>query len=156
MAIGSVLKATWRFVPDRSGMPWSYDSFLTDAFAGHIDDIGSGRKGGYEAFDVYTWLFLFSSIPVSGVVLYVSRRFGMNPDKEANIWQCMWECVIIICWESITIRYELWPVVLPCIRWLHVYVVHCYFGVFRKYTAIIIIPRYKTQKSKSDFSVHHL
>ena len=179
IAMGNILNLTWRFLPNRYGDPWFFDSYLTDLLDDHIDVIGSAWRGRYDRFkaaggmstpyfisngkniisiepskgvqsatvykalDIYTWLFLFSCVPFCGIALYLSRAFGINADREANIWECSWEAITILCWDSVTIRRAPWSVmfIFGTYMFMAFITISEYFGM---YTAIIAIAKYET------------
>ena len=97
----------------------------------------------FKALDIYTWLMLFTCIPLSGFALYLTRRFGWSSDRRANFCQCCWEVVVIICWETVTIRRSPWPVLFVFSSYLLMtfIVITEYFGM---YTAIIAVQKYVT------------
>ena len=82
----------------------------------------------YKTVDFSTWVLIFSSIPICGVSLYLSRKFARNSDKQANFWSCFWEVIALICWESIRIRQAPVAVILV-------------FGTFM-FTAFILISQF--------------
>ena len=178
--IGKVLNLTWRFLPNRFGSPWSFDSYLKDLNDGYIDFIGSGWSGRYgrykaagdmtqaytivegdsiisleptkgvqgssiyKAFDIYTWLFLFSCIPVCGIALYISGACARDPGRKANIWTCFWAVIVILFWESMPLRRQAsYPdiFVLGTFILMIFIIISEYFGI---YTAVIINRKYNT------------
>ena len=92
----------------------------------------------YRAFDIYIWILLLASIPAAGVVLYISRRRAQQPDEPANISQCLWEVVIIICWETVRIKEAPWSVILifGAFMFMAFITISLYFGA---YTALVTI-----------------
>ena len=70
----------------------------------------------YKAFDTSTWVILFSCMPVSGLALYLSRKFAQNTDGNNNnsdrpaFWRSCWDIVVIMCLESLSVKQAPWAV----------------------------------------------
>ena len=95
----------------------------------------------YTALDYYVWLFLFLSIPICGLVLFIARSYDRNPDKPANLFESCWELGIIICFESgIAVRKAPWSIMFI----FGTYMIMAFITIteyINMITAIIAIPQ---------------
>ena len=98
----------------------------------------------YTALDYYTWLCLFISIPICGLVLFCARSYDRRPDKPANLFESCWELGIIICFESgIQVRKAPWSIMFI----FGTYMIMAFITIteyINTITAIIAIPKHQT------------
>ena len=92
-------------------------------------------------FDIYIWSFLVGAIPISGVTLYLLRRFSNVPDKEANIWDSLWDVTVITCWDGIRSPHPSAPIIFHLSAYMMVFylLISLYQGY---YVAGLIVPKY--------------
>ena len=95
----------------------------------------------YRIFDIYTWVSLFSCIPVCGAALYFCHRLAHIPHNDITLWDSCWELIVIICWEGITIKQPTWSVMFIFATYMFMVfiIISEYFGM---YTAVVAIGKY--------------
>ena len=93
----------------------------------------------FTPFVWVTWLLLCIAIPAVGVTLYILRKYG--PTAGVSLSNCMWEVVVIICWDSIQVRNPSYTVcfLLCCYMPMVMSIVTFYMD---KYTCALTAPEY--------------
>ena len=55
----------------------------------------------FQPFTWFTWILIFLTIPICGLVLYLLRKYSKETDKMANYNDALFVFATIICWEPI-------------------------------------------------------
>ena len=100
----------------------------------------------FAPFPWYTWIIISILIPSVGIALYIVRHCAPsdNPvEHRVSLPNCMWEVVVIICWDSVKIHNPTWPVfiLLSCYMPMAMMIVIMYMD---GYTAAVTAPKYST------------
>ena len=92
-------------------------------------------------FDKYIWGLLLSTIPLSGLVLYILRRLYSDRHQKANLCEAFWYIIVLACWDSIRSRNPSLPVIihLSCFMMVYQLLINLYLG---DYAATLIVPKY--------------
>ena len=57
-----------------------------------------------QPFSWYVWVVVIATVPLSGLALYVARKYSNNSSDRPRLRDAMWDAVTIICWDSIRVR----------------------------------------------------
>ena len=53
-----------------------------------------------KPFKWYVWIMILVTVPLSGGVLYLLRKYSQIPDKEPKLKDAMWDVVVILFWNG--------------------------------------------------------
>lgn len=60
-----------------------------------------------QAFAWYTWILILITVPSVGLTMYILEKYKREHtpvDDHVSVSRCMWQAVVIICWDSIQIH----------------------------------------------------
>ena len=95
----------------------------------------------FKPFDIYTWICLLISAPITGLTLYFLRKFSSVPNKKANLSDDIYDIVKILCWDSVKTSHPPCSVIIVLFVFMFITMVLItgYMGI---YTAIITVPKF--------------
>ena len=99
------------------------------------------QKAFFTPFKKYTWMVLMSSIPLAWLVLHGLRRFSSAPDKKANLWNDLWDVIVIVCWDGIRSPQPSFPIIIHLSAFMFAFyiIISLYLGDFASH---LLSPQY--------------
>ena len=65
-----------------------------------------------KPFKWYLWMVILLTICLSGCALYLIRKYTKKPDKQAAWNSCLWDVIVITCWDVIRSKQPRWCIIL--------------------------------------------
>lgn len=98
----------------------------------------------FQAFPWYSWMITSVTLMVVGILLYVLYKYSSHCKQdrtEVLLYDCIWQTIAIIFWETTQISKPSWPVVTLLFFFMPMAAILVTFS-FDYYTAAVTVPKY--------------